>query len=509
MAWKLSLYRLNPYGTTQLVSGGGGTSKYAAGQTATVPTVFAHRDVGNTTCPGQYAYNRMGQLRDMIAARSQPIAGSPGGNVENLRVTEDRLELSGWAYDPDAPTAAIAVGISVDGGWALQLRADLNRPDVDAAKPGLGPAHGFSGQLRLSPGRHTVCVVFVNTGSGANTWMVCQVVTAADMSSRYNPVGNVESVVAEGRVIRATGWSVDPDALATSLQMHVYINGQFTESFPADSPRSDIAAAFPGAGTAHGFAWETTVSTPGTHRVCIYAINRNQGTHNPLIRCASVEIANAEFLPRGRLDTATVSGRNVSLSGWALDLDTPTEPVDVHIYVNGRYWDAVTADATRADVGAVFAGAGPNHGFRGSWDMAPGRHTVCALALNRGAGQGNPSLGCHRVTVEAWAWQPSGNFEGAVAHPDGRVDIRGWAWDPDAGSGSSRVHVYVDGRGALALTADDYRSDVAAAFPGAGPDHGFGATLRMSSGRHTVCVYAINVGFGTANTVLGCRVVTV
>jgi hypothetical protein len=66
----------------------------------------------------------------------------------------------------------------------------------------------------------------------------------------------------------------------------------------------------------------------------------------------------------------------------------------------------------------------------------------------------------------------------------------------------------VDGRPAAAITADGNRSDIARAFPEAGPGHGYATTLRLGSGRHTVCAYAINVGFGTAHTVI-CRSVNV
>jgi uncharacterized protein with LGFP repeats len=69
IAWKLSLYGVDPRGTTQLTSGGGGTSRYAKGQVATVPTVFAHRDVGSTACPGRYAYARMDDVRRRVAAQ--------------------------------------------------------------------------------------------------------------------------------------------------------------------------------------------------------------------------------------------------------------------------------------------------------------------------------------------------------------------------------------------------------------------------------------------------------
>ena len=68
MAWKFSLFGIDPRGTVQLTSSGGGTAKYAAGTTVTLPTIFAHRDVGSTTCPGQYGYAALGTVRSRVAA---------------------------------------------------------------------------------------------------------------------------------------------------------------------------------------------------------------------------------------------------------------------------------------------------------------------------------------------------------------------------------------------------------------------------------------------------------
>ena len=59
------------------VSGGGGTSKYAAGSPVTLPTIFAHRDVGMTVCPGQYGYSRMGDIRARVAAKIAAAGGPP------------------------------------------------------------------------------------------------------------------------------------------------------------------------------------------------------------------------------------------------------------------------------------------------------------------------------------------------------------------------------------------------------------------------------------------------
>jgi hypothetical protein len=74
IAWKLSLYGVDPHASTTLTSKGGGTSRYAAGAQATVPTIFGHRDVGSTACPGVYGYKRMGEIRALAAAKMRDPA---------------------------------------------------------------------------------------------------------------------------------------------------------------------------------------------------------------------------------------------------------------------------------------------------------------------------------------------------------------------------------------------------------------------------------------------------
>ena len=76
VAWKFALYGVNPNGQDALASGGGGTARWPAGTRVYMPTVFAHRDVGLTACPGQYAFARMGDIRAMVAARI-PNYGKP------------------------------------------------------------------------------------------------------------------------------------------------------------------------------------------------------------------------------------------------------------------------------------------------------------------------------------------------------------------------------------------------------------------------------------------------
>jgi hypothetical protein len=510
MAWKLSLYGVNPHGTTQLTSAGGGTSKYAAGVVVTLPTIFAHRDVGSTVCPGQYAYNRMGQLRDMVAARMAPIAGSPVGSFETVNVNGDRLNVAGWAYDPDVPTTPLDVGVSVDGVWSLSMRADQSRPDIATAYPGVGPSHGFSGGMTLTSGRHFLCFVIGNAGArGAINWVSCQTVTATSVDATYNPVGSAEVFSLDGRTMRVTGWSVDPDDPTAALAMHVHIDGQWAGAFPSGAPRDDIAARYPGAGRYHGWYWEGTAVTPGAHQVCIYAINRNRGTQDPLMGCSTLNVPNAAFLPVGNFESATMYGRAVMVAGWAYDQEVPGRPTDVHVHVDGQVARILRADEARPDVGAAFPAAGPNHGYSGAVQLAPGTHTVCVYAINLGAGQGDPGLGCRTVSVDVRAFNPVGNLESAISHPDGRVDVSGWGLDPDAGPWSTQIHLHVDGRWAGAWTAAEPRPDIALWYPYSGPGHGFATTIHVSPGWHTICAYGINYGIGTGDQLLSCRVVNV
>ncbi|HEY3725270.1 MAG TPA: glucosaminidase domain-containing protein [Acidimicrobiia bacterium] len=98
---------------------------------------------------------------------------------------------------------------------------------------------------------------------------------------------------------------------------------------------------------------------------------------------------------------------------------------------------------------------------------------------------------------------PVGNIEVVQRTPAG-VHIRGWTVDPSK-SNPTAVDVYVNGVGFARTIANHSRPDVSAAFAAAGADHGFDTTLPIEGGQ--VCLYAINIGAGTRNPLLGCRTV--
>ncbi|HEX3003825.1 MAG TPA: N-acetylmuramoyl-L-alanine amidase [Angustibacter sp.] len=84
VSWKLGMYRVNPAARNVLVSSGGGTSRYKAGVSVSLPTVFAHRDTGSTACPGRYLYAMMNTIRQKAYAYTGDALFTPRLNYQQL-----------------------------------------------------------------------------------------------------------------------------------------------------------------------------------------------------------------------------------------------------------------------------------------------------------------------------------------------------------------------------------------------------------------------------------------
>jgi hypothetical protein len=190
--------------------------------------------------------------------------------------------------------------------------------------------------------------------------------------------------------IRFAGWAFDPDTVAP-IYVWVTVDGVGRHVY-ASAPRPDIGAAFPGAGSAHGFAG-TVPAGPGRHALCVTAANVFAGRHTPL-GCRTVSVPGGT--PVGNFERAVAVGGGITVSGWALDGDT-TASVYVWVSVDGA-GRHVLADATRPDVGAAFPGYGPRHGFEATVPARGGAHRVCATVSNVGPGT-HRVLGCRDVVV--------------------------------------------------------------------------------------------------------------
>ena len=66
--------------------------------------------------------------------------------------------------------------------------------------------------------------------------------------------------------------------------------------------------------------------------------------------------------PFGSLDAVTAKVGNAAIRGWAIDPNT-ANPIDVHVYVDGKPFQVLTADDNRPDIGTRYPGYGADHGY--------------------------------------------------------------------------------------------------------------------------------------------------
>ena len=483
IAWKFTQHRIFAGTTVQMVSGGG-ASRFPAGQVVTFPTIYGHRDAQQTSCPGELLYNHLGNIRSRVAQLANATSqATPFGDWEGQTIGKGSVTVNGWLIDPDT-TSPITVAVTVDGRFHLAT-AGNPRNDVASVHPSYGPNHGYSVEVPVLNGRHSICVSALNVGGGEDRLIGCKWITA----SNPQPQGNVESITTTATSVTVKGWARDPDT-SNPIDVHVYVDNG-AKAGRADLPRPDLARYF--SSTNHGY--EVTVpATPGPHTVCVYGINVPAG-NNPSLGCRTVTVVNQA--PAGNLESLTVSGRSVTVTGWARDPDT-TSPIAVHTYVDSSGWGS-RADLPRPDLARYFGST--NHGYSATVPVNPGKHSVCVYAINAPAGS-NPSTGCRTVTIPNAT--PVGMLD-SVRVSGGRLQVSGWALDKDV-TAPINVALYVNGRGYW-NRADVSRPDIGRAFPGMGDAHGFALDVPAGPGRYEVCAVAVNDWAGT-NANLGCRVVT-
>ena len=227
--------------------------------------VIGHRDAGAisgdpTACPGNAGYAILPAVRAWLRA-TVPV-GVPWSSVELVRRTPGAVRMAGWALDPETRDPIdIHTYVDADGTRSV---ADLERPDVGAAYPDRGSAHGFDITATVPPGTHSVCNYAISVGKGRNDLMRC-------FTTSGRPIGNFEAVGREPGWIAVAGWTLDPDT-ADPILLDVYVDGRYVHTTGAVAPRPDIDAAFPGYGAPHGF-WARVPVTPGLHTVCVYGIS--------------------------------------------------------------------------------------------------------------------------------------------------------------------------------------------------------------------------------------------
>ena len=232
----------------------------------------------------------------------QPPLGWHDGVSVDTASGSANLTVAGWAIDRMDPTSSIPVHVYVTNPAGVQTRyvltADGLRTDVGAVFPYAGSNHGFRMSIPVTvSGPYRACAYAIGTPNAAlanNAYLGCQ--TASFASKPIGWVDRLAVVMENGSpAISVVGWVLDNGLRSAPTQVRITVvdpAGRSTShAVDANGLRADVGAAFPGAGSNHGFGWSTAISTPGAYRVCVHSIGASIfGNPSSALLCQSVRL---------------------------------------------------------------------------------------------------------------------------------------------------------------------------------------------------------------------------
>jgi uncharacterized protein with LGFP repeats len=152
LGWRLGMDAVDPRGTVVLTSAGGEFTKFPRGASPTLPSIFTHRDVGNTDCPGNAAYAAMDRIRDIAARFNQPPG--PEDLAESLRggAIFDRWAAMGAMNSPLGPPTSPETAGAGSARYVTFAKGSVYWSPESGAQPVTGAIYAAWGSLGFERG---------------------------------------------------------------------------------------------------------------------------------------------------------------------------------------------------------------------------------------------------------------------------------------------------------------------------------------------------------------------
>lgn len=201
------------------------------------------------------------------------------GHVDRIPVNSTfGITFRDDAWEPGT-TAEVFVDAGPQSGLGDRIEAGYPVSPGDNVIHWAGAGYG--------PGEYSVRVRLTDP-RGVQRWSESTGPVEIPDPQRWKPYGSFDVATARDRSIYAAGWTVDPDAVRQSNQVHLYVDGAGLNLGPAASPRGDLGSTRTDLGPYHG--WSVTVPVgAGTHSVCAFGINFGHGS-NTLLGCQNVVV---------------------------------------------------------------------------------------------------------------------------------------------------------------------------------------------------------------------------
>jgi sugar lactone lactonase YvrE len=384
---------------------------------------------------------------------------------------------AGWAFDSDAPLAAVKALVD---GVPQQATTTVARPDVCrvySGPPGC-PSPGWTEAIDttlLPDGPHLLTMVVLSSDS--HRAVLTRSFSVRNLRNRLSTTTNawIDAPNANSGTLSGTvmvsGWAVDAVSGISTVQ--IMIDGVPASLVQPAMPRPEVCAAFPGTVHCPNVGWryalDTTALTDGAHTLQIVATSA-QGCR--IIRSAPFSCSNADLrVAHGAVsvidapvEASVVSGK-VNVAGWAVD--AAQHVTSVTVAVDGVSLGTAQYGVSRPDVCVIFSDRFdcPGVGWAYSLDSAlltNGPHTIQVLAT---AGSDHfiatRAFNVRNAPNSMTLWIDSPTATGTYG---GLVQLGGWAID-DAGAIES-LTASIDGVPVGPAVYDVSRPDVCHVFPG-------------------------------------------
>jgi hypothetical protein len=420
-----------------------------------------------------------------------PVAPSPVVSIDTVSANSGRIQVSGWAVNPDNPTVGVNLAINIGSRWIQATGGQANSIAASQVS-GAGPNQGFTAQFDAPPGQQTFCV-WANKTNGSAVMVGCRTVLVAEQRAA---AGAIESATVSGNTITLTGWAVWPDSPSTSVHLAANVGSSWT-SISADQNNNAANNSYPGVGNAHGFS-VTIPANSGSQSICIWTTNPASGPS--ILGCRTVVVGVAPSSVLTSIESVTPGPGRINFSGWAVWPSSDSTTVRLAANV-GSSWFPIDANTTSSTIQQTVSGVSAQHGFSGSISLPPGSQEICFWAAQPNA----PAkfLECRTIVVPD-ANSTVGELNN-ISGGAGGIHVDGWAVMPNSPTSPVRIAVNVGGQWFPSDTGVS-NSLAPSRVSGAGPNQGYNALMPMPPGTYDACVWAAGV---SKAVVLGCSTVTV
>ena len=197
--------------------------------------------------------------QNAVVPSAYPVVGalsSTDGGVGGVHV-------DGWAVNPAAPTAPVAIAVNIGSAWTA-IPSGVANSAAPAGFSGAGPNQGFSALVAEPVGTYNVCVWASGPAGAVN--LGCKVTS---VSAPPTVAGALTTATPGVGSVALSGWAVWPSAPTTTVPIAANIGSNWV-ALPTGLASSVATVFVAGAGPNQGYSG--TMSAPsGNQTVCIWA----------------------------------------------------------------------------------------------------------------------------------------------------------------------------------------------------------------------------------------------